>query len=120
MSGAYNAMVHLAFPTATLSLKPLHSDGRIEEKVNQTKGFGFPLVAASVAQGMDLCGRENILIADTFAEFAGALGNVYRSARLSERVSTNGSEKATTIFDPLRPLRQEAGRLLSIGMPSVA
>jgi len=96
MSRAYNAMAHLTFPTATLSVKPLHLDGRIEEKVNQSRGFGFPVVAASVADGMDLCGRRNVVIAVSFAEFAGALGDIYRSARLWERVCTNGSEKART------------------------
>src|SRR5215211_8382749 len=68
MSRAYNAMAHLTFPTATLSVKPLHLDGRIEEKVNQSRGFGFPVVAASVADGMDLCGRRNVVIAVSFAE----------------------------------------------------
>src|SRR5262249_15894103 len=62
------------FDSVKLSVAPLRFGAGIKGKINQSMGFGVPVVATSIAvEGMPLTNREDILIADEPEDFARAL-----------------------------------------------
>ncbi len=101
------------FDCVKLSVAPLRFGAGVKGKINQSMGFGTPVVATSIAvEGMDLRDREDVLIADTPADFARALIDLYQSEELWERVSRNGLEKTKALYS--RDVAQkELSRLLS-------
>jgi GT2 family glycosyltransferase/glycosyltransferase involved in cell wall biosynthesis len=87
------------FESVKLSIAPLRFGAGVKGKINQSMGFGVPVVATSVAvEGMALTDREDVLIADTPEDFARALVDLYTSAELWNRLSANGIEKTKAMF----------------------
>src|SRR5438132_11078214 len=79
------------FESVKLSVAPLRYGAGIKGKINQSMGFGVPVVATSLAvEGMALTDREDILIADEPKDFAHALVELYESEQLWNRLSANG------------------------------
>jgi GT2 family glycosyltransferase/glycosyltransferase involved in cell wall biosynthesis len=82
------------FESVKLSVAPLRWGAGVKGKINQSMGFGVPVVATSLAvEGMELTDHEDILVADEPEDFARALIEVYESEELWNRLSENGIKK---------------------------
>jgi GT2 family glycosyltransferase len=87
------------FDSVKLSVAPLRFGAGIKGKINQSMGFGVPVVATSLAvEGMPLTNRKDILIADEPEEFARALIELYQSEELWTRLSENGIGKTRALY----------------------
>jgi GT2 family glycosyltransferase/glycosyltransferase involved in cell wall biosynthesis len=87
------------FDSVKLSIAPLRYGAGVKGKINQSMGFGVPVVATSIAvEGMDLTNRENVLVADSPQEFARALIELYTSPSLWETISEAGVEKTRAFY----------------------
>lgn len=107
------ADVSFYFNTIKLSVAPLRVGAGVKGKINQSMSFGLPVVATSIAvEGMSLTNGEDILIADTPEDFAGALVNLYQSEELWSRISINGLEKTKTLYS-CEVAEKELARLFS-------
>ena len=86
------------FDSVKLSVAPLRFGAGVKGKINQSMGFGVPVVATSVAvDGTELRDREDILVADEPEDFAQALVDLYESEQLWTRLSENGIRKTREI-----------------------
>jgi glycosyltransferase involved in cell wall biosynthesis len=82
------------FESVRLSVAPLRYGAGIKGKINQSMGFGVPVVATSLAvEGMALTDHEDILVTDDPEDFARALLELYESEELWNRLSENGIKK---------------------------
>ena len=82
------------FESVKLSVAPLRWGAGVKGKINQSMGFGVPVVATALAvEGMELIDHEDILIADEPKDFAHALIELYESEELWNRLSENGIKK---------------------------
>lgn len=87
------------FDTVKLSIAPLRYGAGVKGKINQSMAWGVPVVATSIAiEGMGLTPNEDILVADTPAEFARALVELYESEGLWSRLSENGLNKTRELY----------------------
>jgi GT2 family glycosyltransferase/glycosyltransferase involved in cell wall biosynthesis len=87
------------FENARLSVAPLRYGAGVKGKINQSMGFGVPVVATSLAvEGMNLQPRQDVLVADTPTEFAEAVVELYESEELWTRVSENGIRKTRALY----------------------
>ena len=87
------------FESVKLSVAPLRFGAGIKGKINQSMGFGVPVVATSLAvEGMPLTNREDILVADEPEDFAQALIELYESEQLWNRLSDNGIKKTRELY----------------------
>ena len=87
------------FDSVKLSVAPLRFGAGVKGKINQSMGFGVPVVATSLAvEGMALTAGENILVADTPADFARAIVELYESEEFWIRISKNGLEKTKALY----------------------
>jgi O-antigen biosynthesis protein len=101
------------FDSVKLSVAPLRFGAGVKGKINQSMGFGVPVVATSVAvEGMALTNRQDILVADIPQDFAQALIDLYESKELWERVSKNGIEKTKATYSS-EVARKQLSRLFS-------
>jgi len=82
------------FESVKLSVAPLRWGAGVRGKINQSMGFGVPVVATSLAvEGMELTDREDVLIADEPEDFARAIIELYESEDLWNRLSRNSVER---------------------------
>ena len=87
------------FESVRLSVAPLRYGAGVKGKINQSMGFGVPVVATSVAtEGTKLNDREEILVADTPEDFARAVIELYESEDLWNRLSKNGIRKTRALY----------------------
>jgi GT2 family glycosyltransferase/glycosyltransferase involved in cell wall biosynthesis len=87
------------FDSVKLSVAPLRFGAGIKGKINQSMGFGVPVVATSLAvDGMPLTNRKDILVADEPQDFAHALIELYESEELWNRLSENGTRKTRAFY----------------------
>ena len=87
------------FDSAKLSVAPLRFGAGIKGKINQSMGFGVPVVATTLAvEGMPLINRKDILVADEAEDFARALIELYESEALWNRLSENGLTKTRALY----------------------
>jgi GT2 family glycosyltransferase len=87
------------FESVKLSVAPLRFGAGVKGKINQSMGFGVPVVATSVAvDGTELIPGEEILVADEPQDFADAMINVYESEELWDRLSENGLRKTRALY----------------------
>jgi len=87
------------FDSVKLSVAPLRFGAGVKGKINQSMGFGVPVVATSMAiEGMELKDREDILVADEPEEFARVLIELYESEELWNRISENGVRKTLELY----------------------
>lgn len=87
------------FDSVKLSVAPLRFGAGVKGKINQSMGFGVPVVATSLAvEGMPLTNRKDILIADEPEDFARALIELYESEELWNRLSENGIGKTHALY----------------------
>ena len=87
------------FESVRLSIAPLRFGAGVKGKINQSMGFGVPVVATSLAiEGMGLSNRQEILVADNPKELAEAIIELYESRELWERISQMGLEKTNRLY----------------------
>jgi GT2 family glycosyltransferase/glycosyltransferase involved in cell wall biosynthesis len=87
------------FESVRLSVAPLRFGAGVKGKINQSMGFGVPVVATSLAvEGMELADHEDVLIADEPEDVARALIQLYESEELWNRLSKNGIEKTKAMY----------------------
>ena len=87
------------FESVKLSVAPLRFGAGVKGKINQSMGFGVPVVATSTAvEGTDLRDCEDILIADEPEDFARALIKLYESEELWNCLSENGLRKTRGLY----------------------
>lgn len=79
------------FEAATVYVSPLLSGAGLKNKVLEAWSMTLPVVASSVScSGMAARDNENVLIADTPAEFASKVLSVLSDSKLRERLSIEG------------------------------
>jgi GT2 family glycosyltransferase/predicted nucleic acid-binding Zn-ribbon protein len=101
------------FESVKLSVAPLRWGAGVKGKINQSMGFGVPVIATSVAaEGMGLTHGEDILVADEPENFAKALLELYHSEDLWNRLSKNGIQKTKLLYSK-EVARKQLKRLLS-------
>ena len=101
------------FDNVKLSIAPLRWGAGVKGKINQSMGFGVPVVATTVAvEGMALTNRQDVLIADTAEEFARAVVDLYESEDLWTRVSEKGIEITKARYS-IEAARKQLSRLLN-------
>jgi glycosyltransferase involved in cell wall biosynthesis len=101
------------FESVKLSVAPLRWGAGVKGKINQSMGFGVPVVATLLAaEGMDLKDHEDILIADEPEDFARALIELYESEELWNRLSENGIKKTKARYS-VPAARKRLSRLFS-------
>jgi glycosyltransferase involved in cell wall biosynthesis len=87
------------FESVKLSVAPLRFGAGVKGKINQSMGFGVPVVATSTAvEGTGLRNGDDILVADEPENFARALIRLYESEELWNRVSENGLRKTRALY----------------------
>ncbi len=87
------------FDSAKLSVAPLRFGAGVKGKINQSMGFGVPVVATTLAiEGMPLINRRDILVADEAEDFAHALIELYKSEALWNNLSENGIRKTRALY----------------------
>src|SRR4029077_10871755 len=97
------------FESVRLSVAPLRYGAGVKGKINQSMGFGVPVVATSVAvEGMALTDRQDILVADRPEDFAEALVELYECEELWSRISENGIEKTRAMYSGAAAQKQLA------------
>ena len=101
------------FESVKLSVAPLRYGAGVKGKINQSMGFGVPVVATSLAvEGMALTDHEDILVADEPEDFARALIELYESEELWNRLSENGIKKTKARYS-VPAARKRLRRLFS-------
>jgi GT2 family glycosyltransferase len=109
----YQPDVSSYFDRIKLSIAPLRFGAGVKGKINQSMGFGVPVVATSLAvEGMDLTPREDVLVADEPETFANAVIELYRSEELWRRLSKNSARKMKKRYS-VEAARKRLQRLLS-------
>ncbi|MFQ5924452.1 MAG: glycosyltransferase family 4 protein, partial [Dehalococcoidia bacterium] len=78
------------FESCKLSVAPLRYGAGVKGKINQSMSHGLPVVTTSIgAEGMEAMDGEDILIADSAADFAHKIALLYRDGSLWHRLSEN-------------------------------
>jgi GT2 family glycosyltransferase/glycosyltransferase involved in cell wall biosynthesis len=109
----YQPDVNCYFDRIKLSVAPLRFGAGVKGKVNQSMGFGVPVVATSIAiEGMDLQNRLDVLVANDPEAFASALIELYQSEELWQRISTNSLRKTKESYS-VEAARTQLRRLIS-------
>jgi GT2 family glycosyltransferase/glycosyltransferase involved in cell wall biosynthesis len=100
------------FNNIKLSVAPLRYGAGVKGKINQSMGFGVPVVATSIAaEGMNLRSGEDILVEDEPARFAVALVELYTSEALWNRLSANSVVRTRELYST-EAARAQLERLL--------
>ena len=87
------------FDNVKLSIAPLRWGAGVKGKINQSMGFGVPVVGTSIAvEGMDLTNREDVMVADEPDQFANAMIELYESEELWNRLSQNAIVKTRELY----------------------
>jgi GT2 family glycosyltransferase len=87
------------FDSVRLSVAPLRFGAGVKGKINQSMGFGVPVVATPTAvEGTELRNGEDILVAGKPEAFASALITLYESEELWNRLSENGLRKTRALY----------------------
>jgi GT2 family glycosyltransferase/glycosyltransferase involved in cell wall biosynthesis len=95
----YQPDVAVFFNAIKLSVAPLRYGAGVKGKINQSMGFGVPVVATTIAaEGMSLTDGKDIMIADQPGEFAEKLIELYQSEELWQRISRNALLKTNELF----------------------
>jgi glycosyltransferase involved in cell wall biosynthesis len=74
-----------------LALAPLRYGAGVKGKVNMAMSYGLPVVATSAAvEGMHVQAGQEVMVADSAADFAAAILRAYDDAALWTRLSDGG------------------------------
>ncbi|MEO8044477.1 MAG: glycosyltransferase [Spartobacteria bacterium] len=87
------------FNSIKLSVAPLRYGAGVKGKINQSMGFGVPVVATPVAaEGMSLLDGEEIVIAEEPIDFAERLVDLYLTEEIWQRISRQSIVKTRELF----------------------
>ncbi|CAM8401332.1 GT4_PimA-like domain containing protein [Candidatus Methylopumilus universalis] len=76
------------FDQIRLSVTPIRYGAGIKGKIGTSMAFGVPVVSTSIgAEGMGLKNKKNLIIADTPEDFAVAVGELYKSHKVWQKIS---------------------------------
>jgi glycosyltransferase involved in cell wall biosynthesis len=101
------------FDSVKLSIAPLRFGAGVKGKINQSMGFGVPVVATTVAvEGMGLKHKVDVMVADTAEAFADALLELYQSEILWNRLSENSVQKTKELYS-VDAARKQLDRILA-------
>jgi glycosyltransferase involved in cell wall biosynthesis len=79
---------------------PLHAGGGMRVKILDAWAWGLPVVSTTIgAEGLAYGHGENLLIADTEAEFAEAVARVLRDSALRQRLAQGGRSTVEACYD---------------------
>lgn len=85
---------------ASVAIVPLLAGGGTRLKILEALAAGVPVVSTTIgAEGLQLTHESDILLADTPAEFAGAILRVLSEPGLAEHLSSQGKERVRNQFD---------------------
>ena len=86
---------------ARVSIAPLRYGSGVKGKINEAMNHGIPVVATSTAvEAMHLVDGRDVLVADTAADFAAAIVQVYGDAALWAQLSAAGRTNVQKHFSP--------------------
>lgn len=84
---------------ASLSIAPLRYGAGVKGKINTAMSYGLPVVATTMAvEGMHFRAGEDVVVADTAADFADAVLSLYADETRWNRLSRNGLANVETHF----------------------
>ncbi len=107
--------VSFYFNSIKLSIAPLRYGAGVKGKINQSMGFGVPVVATSLAvEGMGLTHGEDVMIGDDPGDFASVIQELYVSETLWNRVSRAALAKTSSTYSQ-RAAEDQLRRLFSAG-----
>jgi GT2 family glycosyltransferase/glycosyltransferase involved in cell wall biosynthesis len=87
------------FNGCRISISPLRYGAGVKGKINLAMSYGLPVVATSVSiEGMHLTSGEDVLVADTPAEFADAIVRLYHDRELWEKLAAGGRDNIRRYF----------------------
>jgi len=87
--------------SAYISIAPLRYGGGLKGKVGEAMSHGLPVVTTSYgAEGFGLTSGQDLLLADTSAEFADAIVSVLEDAQLHEALSKAGHHFIDEHYSP--------------------
>jgi hypothetical protein len=82
-----------------VALAPLRYGAGVKGKINQSMAHGVPVVATTIAgEGMYLVPNQDVLLADTAAEFADAVVRLHEDEVLWQTLARGGQENVTRHF----------------------
>ena len=117
LTHGYVENVDAFFETCVLSVAPLRWGAGVKGKINQSMSFGVPVVSTTIGvEGMHLTHGENVLVADTAADFADEVVRLHRDPRLWERLSKNGIKNVEQYFSLAAARRNLAELLTELGV----
>jgi GT2 family glycosyltransferase/glycosyltransferase involved in cell wall biosynthesis len=106
--------VGVFFNTIKLSVAPLRYGAGVKGKINQSMGYGVPVVATPAAvEGMSLSDGEEVVIGEEPVNFAERLAELYLSEELWQRVSRNSISKTRELFS-VEAARRQLEAILNI------
>ena len=106
------------FNTVRLSVAPLRYGAGVKGKINQSMGYGVPVVATSIAaEGMSLRAEKDAMIADDARSFAASVVTLYRSEELWRRLSQNGISKTKELYS-VEAAREQIEKILGVPQAS--
>lgn len=92
--------IRLPVAGSTVCVVPLRQGGGTRLKILEAMALGTPVVATSKgAEGLEVVDGEHLLIADTPAAFAGAVGRVLRDPVLRARLAVNARALVEAKYD---------------------
>ena len=87
------------FNGCRISICPLRYGAGVKGKINLAMSYGLPVVATSVSvEGMHLASGEDVLVADTPAEFVDAIVRLYHDRELWEKLAAGGRDNIRRYF----------------------
>lgn len=100
------------FESCKLSVAPLRYGAGVKGKINQSMSYGLPVVTTSIgAEGLEAIDGEDILIADSPADFAQKVVLLYDDEHLWRRLSEN-SIRNIEKYHSYDAAKAKLGRLL--------
>jgi glycosyltransferase involved in cell wall biosynthesis len=100
------------FESCLLSIAPLRWGAGVKGKINQSMSFGVPVVSTTIgAEGMHLTHGQNVLVADSPADFANQIVRLYEDPVLWNKLSQNGVKNIEEHFSPEAARRNLEGVL---------
>ncbi|HWW77533.1 MAG TPA: glycosyltransferase family 4 protein, partial [Pyrinomonadaceae bacterium] len=89
------------FARARVFVAPLRFGAGAKGKIGEALAYALPVVTTGVgAEGMNMRDGEEVLLADSAAEFARAVVRLYTNAELWRRIASNGRAHAERHFSP--------------------
>jgi len=85
---------------SALMVVPVRAGGGMRVRILEAFAYAMPVVTTTIGlEGIKAVGGQDVLIADSAAEFAECVGQLLQDVSLQERLSVNGRKLAETTYD---------------------